>query len=189
MDKQCQSCQEVKKIYAKGFCRNCYRRNSGDYSSTWKRIKSDPIKLEAHRKRVREYGKIRGQTEEYKEKRRIYLREKYALDPKYRERIKNWKKNLPLEKKRENYIKDNNTKYFGTWLMVDRVMKKYNYGCAMCGMTNDEHEEKYKSRLSLHHRDGNGRSVPRRIKNNDEDNLVPLCKSCHQKVEIRKIDI
>lgn len=53
--------------------------------------------------------------------------------------------------------------------------------CFMCGISNDEHIEKYGERLQLHHQDNNGRRAMKLnlLPNNKSENLVPICRSCH----------
>ncbi len=53
------------------------------------------------------------------------------------------------------------------------ILHRDNFTCVACGR---EEEEK---NLTVHHRDGQGRSVD--DPNNDEKNLVTLCRSCHLK--------
>ena len=53
--------------------------------------------------------------------------------------------------------------------------------CVVCGMTRDEHKEKYGRDISVDHIDGFGRNKPSAEKNNNLDNLQTLCLSCHGK--------
>lgn len=64
-----------------------------------------------------------------------------------------------------------------------KVLEKYGYKCAVCGMTNEEHIKKYKKRISIDHIDGVGRYSPN--PNNSIENLQVLCLSCHGKKDFR----
>ena len=55
-----------------------------------------------------------------------------------------------------------------------QAYERDDYKCKDCGMSNIDHIQKYKSWLTLHHKDGNK-------KNNNPNNLVTLCLPCHGK--------
>lgn len=48
--------------------------------------------------------------------------------------------------------------------------------CSECGSDK---------RLVIHHKDGNGRNKPRKERNNNRNNLVVLCQSCHAKLHAK----
>lgn len=56
------------------------------------------------------------------------------------------------------------------------VLERDDYKCTECGSTN---------KLIVHHKDGNGRGS--KIKNNELDNLVTLCRSCHVNVHRKEL--
>lgn len=56
-------------------------------------------------------------------------------------------------------------------------LKRDGYKCQICGI--DE-------KLILHHKDGRGDNVSKSQKNNAEDNIITLCKSCHPRVHCDK---
>jgi 5-methylcytosine-specific restriction endonuclease McrA len=58
------------------------------------------------------------------------------------------------------------------------IIKRDNNKCQSCGMTQEEHLVKYKQPLQVHHI-----NPYRYSKNNDEENLITLCCSCHIKIE------
>lgn len=67
-------------------------------------------------------------------------------------------------------------------------LKKDNHRCQHCGLTREEHFEKYDVDLSVHH------IVPLRTfddgdKANRISNLVTLCMACHRKVESGNIQV
>lgn len=64
----------------------------------------------------------------------------------------------------------------------DEVLARDNYTCQHCGITDKEHIEKYGYSLAIHHKDGNGTTVPKEQRNNNIDNLETLCCSCHKKL-------
>ncbi|MCL6578401.1 MAG: HNH endonuclease [Candidatus Bathyarchaeota archaeon] len=55
--------------------------------------------------------------------------------------------------------------------LKDKIREKYNFHCALCNRSQQILREK----LTVHHKDGNK-------KNSDEDNLIPMCRSCHSKI-------
>lgn len=50
----------------------------------------------------------------------------------------------------------------------NKVLKRDNYKCIECGNSKD---------LLVHHRDGKGKGF--KIKNNNLNNLITLCRGCH----------
>lgn len=66
---------------------------------------------------------------------------------------------------------------FGSKQNVLFVLKRDNYTCTACPMTNSEHKERFGVRLSIDHIDGNGRNS--KTQNNDLNNLQTLCLPCH----------
>jgi predicted restriction endonuclease len=54
------------------------------------------------------------------------------------------------------------------------IRDKYNRACQLCGIEEKEFKNNFCKKLDVHHIDYNK-------KNNIEDNLIPLCKSCHTK--------
>ena len=67
-------------------------------------------------------------------------------------------------------------RYHPEWETVSRYVRElFDFYCARCG--NDCRNSKYhESVLQVHHIDENPG-------NNDLDNLIPLCASCHLKIE------
>jgi len=51
-----------------------------------------------------------------------------------------------------------------------KVLERDGHRCVDCGDTDNLH---------VHHKDGNGRNVPKEKQNNDMSNLVTLCSTCH----------
>jgi 5-methylcytosine-specific restriction endonuclease McrA len=54
----------------------------------------------------------------------------------------------------------------------DAIMQRDGHKCVKCGSSE---------KLCVHHKDGNGRNVPTRQKNNNPENLETLCRRCHIK--------
>jgi Trp operon repressor len=61
------------------------------------------------------------------------------------------------------------------------VILRDNEKCINCGMTREEHKEKYGRDITVDHIDGNGRSKEAALKNSELENLQTLCLSCHGK--------
>jgi 5-methylcytosine-specific restriction endonuclease McrA len=62
--------------------------------------------------------------------------------------------------------------YFGG--IREDILKRDGYKCVSCDNEN-------KSQLRVHHRDEHGRNVVKEQQNNNPDNLITLCASCHAK--------
>lgn len=108
-----------------------------------------------------------------KQKHAEYLRNR----DKYLARARLWAKNNP-EKRREVSKRDNAKR--STLKKVWHQLKRYGNVIEMndCVLCDTEKQ------LVVHHRDGNNGKLGR-VLNNDRDNLVVLCKSCHPKVHYR----
>ncbi len=59
------------------------------------------------------------------------------------------------------------------------VLERDNYKCVKCGMTDKEHRKHWKRSITVDHIDGNGKSKPKKFKNNSLKNLQTLCLICH----------
>lgn len=115
-------------------------------------------------------------------KRKEYQQEYYKKHKqKFLKRAKRWVKNNP-EKRKEVWRRYNKKKSVKLYKIKWHENKYFNgkatklsSTCVMCGTTKN---------LIIHHRDGcngkNGKTL-----NNNPDNLVILCKSCHPKVHNR----
>ena len=55
-----------------------------------------------------------------------------------------------------------------------KIRKRDNFTCRNCGMTEEEHLIRYKRVLEIHHIDHNKN-------NNEENNLLTLCRLCNMK--------
>ena len=61
----------------------------------------------------------------------------------------------------------------------EAVLKRDDYTCQLCGMTNEEHKEEWDKEITIDHKDMTGRYSDKH--NNDIDNLWTLCLRCHGK--------
>lgn len=57
------------------------------------------------------------------------------------------------------------------------ILERDNYTCVDCGMSNEEHKEKWNREITINHIDGEGRYSL--IPNNKPSNLETLCLKCH----------
>lgn len=69
------------------------------------------------------------------------------------------------------YNLDKNSWRNGGIKRTNEVIEKYSGQCMFCGQED---------KLSIHHIDNNGRRV--KEKNNDLNNLILVCNSCHHKL-------
>jgi hypothetical protein len=101
-----------------------------------------------------------GGTKFYKSNQCVNCKRSYAIE---------YRKNHP-EKVRASVRNCQDKKRFGS-----PRKKLLGNSCELCGSTK---------RLSLHHKDGNGRNTL--CPNNSKDNLQTLCNDCHIKLHVRK---
>ena len=61
------------------------------------------------------------------------------------------------------------------------ALKRADYKCQNCGITNEENYKKYGSRLNIHHKENDGRAYINQglPPINDLENLQVLCSRCH----------
>ena len=171
------------KHYAKGYCRKHYRIESGEFQKRNDKIKSDPELYNRTRKSQRKYEDRIRKTEPYREKRRNYLNRRYEEDEEFRntvlERNRKYKESLSDEKRKESYKRDNYKRWFDR--NREKAVERDGLKCVICGITREEHKEKYNCDLHVHHIDKKGRGVDRENRNNKMENLMTLCASCHRK--------
>jgi hypothetical protein len=103
--------------------------------------------------------------ETHKEERDKYTKE-YQKDPKNKDKFKIYAKNH-----RHHDITKTEEK---------ALLKIFNYQCAYCGMTLEEHKKKFKQKLHNDHVDDKGA--------NDLRNDVPACKSCNSRKHERDME-
>lgn len=58
-----------------------------------------------------------------------------------------------------------------------KVLERDNFQCIDCGMTQEEHQAKYKKSLTINHINGKGRRSQE--PDNRLENLETLCLKCH----------
>lgn len=59
------------------------------------------------------------------------------------------------------------------------ILESFGNRCSVCGQTPDK-------QLFIHHVDGFGSTVPRRERNNQPKNLLPVCPWCHMRIHLGK---
>lgn len=91
-------------------------------------------------------------------------------------KCKMWAKNNPKERYKIWRRYQDKKKYDSK---REQVLKRDNYQCKKCGITEEQHRKKYGYSLNVHHKDGHGYN--KLLKNNLMNNLITLCKSCHAK--------
>jgi 5-methylcytosine-specific restriction endonuclease McrA len=137
-----------------------WRRKNPDYHREWK--KRNPEKVKALKKKW---------VKENPEKVKIIFNNWRKRNPDYKSE---WVKRNPKKYKINNLNGIHNYR-FGK--LREAVLKRDNWQCQHCGMTNKEHIKKYGRSITIDHKDGNGRYSEN--PNNDIDNLITLCLKCH----------
>lgn len=66
------------------------------------------------------------------------------------------------------------------------AIKRDGEQCLDCGMTREEHLNKYGMDITVDHIDGLGVNTPVDDKNNELDNLQTLCLACHGSKDRRR---
>ena len=66
------------------------------------------------------------------------------------------------------------------------AIKRDGEKCLDCGMSRQEHRDKYGMDITVDHIDGTGINTPVYQKNNTLDNLQTLCLACHGSKDRRK---
>jgi hypothetical protein len=141
----------------KGFqaeCKICATLKSGKRQSN-KRIETNKYKSDWYFKNKEKILEIR------KEYRVDHLEELKAMQSE-------WRKNNP---ERTRYHASKHKNHDVSTKEYNDMLKVFNYKCAYCGMTLEEHKKKYHERLHNDHVDDDGY--------NDLRNDVPACKSCN----------
>ncbi|SEN44345.1 HNH endonuclease [Paenibacillus sophorae] len=82
-----------------------------------------------------------------------------------------WRKVNPEKLKEYNRQRYSNKKHEITFSEWDSCKKYFNYMCAYCGITEEEHRLTLNQQLHREHVDCNG--------SNDLSNCVPACQSCN----------
>ena len=100
---------------------------------------------------------------------------------------KNKQKEKEWREKHPNYWKiwrENHPDYWANYQCNKKgkfILVRDNFTCQFCGLTQKESLEKFKRRLSIHHKDRNRG-------NNNSDNLITICQLCHGKLHNKPRD-
>lgn len=155
--------------YAKHLCKRHYKMmlgRAGGYRKDYERIKKKSSYKQMKRESDLRYRRKLERLGVLAERRRKYYR--------------TWiTKRENLHKKRLNSFIGHNKYYFGG--VRDQVLERDGSQCVKCGMSRSDHYLKYSCDLNVHHIDGKGWGVKKEERNNQLDNLITLCHSCHRK--------
>jgi len=130
-----------------------------------KRGKSNGKRSEETKKKMSEIAKERNMRPEYNRMLRERVGDKAPFWRGGKSKDVNYLREY-REKRRYGFTRDFLFDFFGN-------------KCIDCGISNEEHIEKQKTKLAIHHKDGIGRNS--KNPNNNIENLVLLCTSCHAK--------
>lgn len=95
------------------------------------------------------------------------------------EGMPDWKQQWQLNKRRE-FVKKHGyslSAYYATGGLRSKILKRDGYKCRHCGMSDQEHKERWNRPITIDHIDQNRN-------NNTMENLQTLCLSCHGKKDI-----
>jgi len=121
----------------------------------------------------------------YRERNREWIRE-YMREwsrKKKKENIAEWRR----ARNRSDKAYLNNKRFGGNWF---KTLERDNYTCQECGVKEPKQKDGIQRVLIVHHIDFVGRGHEDEA-NNDIDNLITYCKSCHMKIhwQHRKVGI
>lgn len=100
-----------------------------------------------------------------------------AQKQRMKENSKRWRESGKLkewQKKHKDKLaqyRNNHRKHEITEKEWESCKKYFNYSCAYCGMTEEEHKKRYRQQLHKEHVDHEGA--------NDLSNCIPACKNCN----------
>jgi 5-methylcytosine-specific restriction endonuclease McrA len=170
-----ESCQ--KKHYSKGYCKSHYRKFiNNDHKKRWEKIRNDPIRYRAYLDNKKKYDDKYRSTHKIKSK----LWKELSPEQKRRSSISaiEYKRRNPEEaKKWDKQAKDK--RLFGG--LREIVIQRDRERCCQCGMTRQQHYEKYHRDITVDHKNRKGRGVKKDEQDNTLENLWTLCISCHMK--------
>jgi hypothetical protein len=66
------------------------------------------------------------------------------------------------------------------------VLDRDGRSCLKCGMTEEQHKEKFDRGLTVDHKDGLGRGLNKPERNDSMENLQTLCLPCHGKKDRKR---
>lgn len=107
-----------------------------------------------------------------------YQKEYYKKNKqKVHKRQKEYYKNNKEDRIERTKIYNDNSWFAGN---KERALERDNWQCQNCGINQEQHIIIFGRRISVHHKDGNGRNT--QDKNNNLDNLQTLCIRCHASI-------
>jgi 5-methylcytosine-specific restriction endonuclease McrA len=152
-------CDREIKTKKSGLCGMHYERMKRDGDPGEASPRKEPNGTYSHYFNGEQYWHSRELRSEYQKR---YVKEKRKKDPDFHKSIK------AMHKKR-----------FGG--LRERVLKRDNYTCQICGMNRKEHKDEWGMDITIDHKDRKGRYSERM--NNEEDNLWVLCLRCHGRID------
>jgi 5-methylcytosine-specific restriction endonuclease McrA len=90
-----------------------------------------------------------------------------------------------IEKMKEKAAQKHDRKHFSGLREV--VIERDGAQCVSCGITREEHREKYNKDITINHIDGNGTTKPYEEHNNSLENLETMCVVCHTAKDRKRV--
>lgn len=162
MFKICQVPGCEKKVHGKGYCQFHYDKINKTHSKWYEKLKTDPERFERERQRKKKWAMENRGRKAQNDK--AYYQDHKAEILAYKKR---WQDKARFSGKREEVIQRDGEK------------------CQHCGLSRELNRIAWNCDLHVHHINGLGRSVlDISLKDNDLENLITLCKSCHVKADV-----
>ena len=180
----CIKCNKEKELNNDNFSKR--KRDKFGFDKTCKECKREYDRKRYQAKKEELKSKSKEYYRKNKQKRIDYQLEYYNKNKDYYSNAeKEWRKKNPIQRRiinGRNRSKDSNSKT----LNKDEWIATINYfdnKCAYCGMTIDEHKERYGQVLNQDH------LIPlSRGGSYSMNNIVPVCKSCNSKKSNKTFD-
>lgn len=165
--KVCKECGEIKPL-DEFYSRKMFSKTKGEYIYYNPECKECTIKRAS--KWNKEHAEIRREIQKRNNRTPAQKQRMKENSKRWREsgKLKEWQKK---HKDKLAQYRNNHRKHEITEKEWKSCKKYFNYSCAYCGMTEEEHKKRYRQQLHKEHVDHEGA--------NDLSNCIPACKNCN----------